>query len=37
MTVSAAVLCFVIRMVGVHYDLNAPSPLAPPTPEPDDD
>lgn len=36
-TVSAAVLCFVIRMVGVHYDLNAPSPLAPPTPEPDDD
>ena len=36
-TVSAAVLCFFIRMVGVHYDLNAPSPLAPPTPEPDDD
>ena len=36
-TVGAAVLCFVIRMVGVYYDLNAPSPLAPPTPEPDDD
>jgi uncharacterized membrane protein YeiH len=35
-TVGAAVLCFVIRMVGVHYDLNAPSPLAPPTPEPRD-
>jgi uncharacterized membrane protein YeiH len=36
-TLGAAVLCFVIRMVGVHYDLNAPAPLAPPTPEPRDD
>jgi uncharacterized membrane protein YeiH len=35
--VGAAALCFVIRMVGVRYDLNAPSPLAPPTPEPQDD
>jgi uncharacterized membrane protein YeiH len=35
-TVGTAALCFVIRMVGVRYDLNAPSPLAPPTPEPDD-
>jgi uncharacterized membrane protein YeiH len=37
LTVGAAALCFVIRMVGVHFDLNAPSPLAPPTPEPQDD
>jgi uncharacterized membrane protein YeiH len=36
-TIGAAALCFVIRMVGVRYDLNAPAPLAPPTPEPDDD
>jgi uncharacterized membrane protein YeiH len=35
-TVGTAALCFVIRMVGVRYDLNAPSPLAPPTPERDD-
>ena len=26
----AALLCFVIRMVGVHFDLNAPSPPRPP-------
>ncbi|SNR91571.1 trimeric intracellular cation channel family protein [Blastococcus mobilis] len=36
-TVGAAVLCFVIRMVGVRYDLNAPYPLAPPEPARDDD
>ena len=36
-TMGAAALCFLIRMVGVRYDLNAPSPLAPPTPEPPDD
>jgi uncharacterized membrane protein YeiH len=36
-TIGAAALCFVIRMVGVHFDLNAPSPLAPPTPEPRDE
>jgi uncharacterized membrane protein YeiH len=30
--VGAAVLCFVIRMVGVRYDLNAPLPPAPPAP-----
>ena len=36
-TVGAAALCFVIRMVGVRYDLNAPLPLAPPTPETQDD
>lgn len=35
--IGAAALCFVIRMVGVRFDLNAPSPLAPPTPEPEDD
>jgi uncharacterized membrane protein YeiH len=32
-----AALCFVIRMIGVRFDLNAPAPLAPPTPEPPDD
>jgi uncharacterized membrane protein YeiH len=36
-TMGAAALCFLIRMVGVRYDLNAPSPLAPPPPEPPDD
>jgi uncharacterized membrane protein YeiH len=36
-TIGAAALCFVIRMVGVRFDLNAPAPLAPPTPEPGDD
>jgi uncharacterized membrane protein YeiH len=28
--VCGAVLCFVIRMVGVHYDVNAPFPPAAP-------
>jgi uncharacterized membrane protein YeiH len=37
LTMGAAALCFLIRMVGVRYDLNAPSPLAPPPPEPPDD
>lgn len=32
-SVGAAVLCFVIRMVGVRYDLNAPVPPAPPDPQ----
>jgi uncharacterized membrane protein YeiH len=36
-TVSGAALCFLVRMAGVRFDLNAPSPLAPPTPEPRDD
>jgi uncharacterized membrane protein YeiH len=36
-TIGAAALCFVIRMAGVRYDLNAPAPLAPPTPEQGDD
>ena len=35
-SVGAAVLCFAIRMVGVRYDLNAPLPPAPPTPDRDD-
>jgi uncharacterized membrane protein YeiH len=30
-SVGAAVLCFLIRIVGVRYDLNAPHPLSPPT------
>jgi uncharacterized membrane protein YeiH len=34
--VGAAVLCFLIRMVGVRYDLDAPLPPAPPTPDPQD-
>jgi uncharacterized membrane protein YeiH len=33
-SVSGAVLCFVIRMVGVHYDVNAPSPPGIPEPGP---
>ncbi len=39
-TVAAVVgvaLCFVVRMVGVRFGLNAPYPLAPPAPAPDDD
>ncbi|MEX5719521.1 trimeric intracellular cation channel family protein [Geodermatophilus maliterrae] len=32
-TVGAAVLCFVIRMVGVHFDVNAPVPPGSPPPE----
>ena len=35
-SVGAAVLCFVIRMVGVHYDLNAPYSPTAPEPERDD-
>jgi len=34
--VGAAALCFVIRMVGVRFDLNAPMPPAPPGGGPDD-
>jgi uncharacterized membrane protein YeiH len=40
LTVGAVVgagLCFVIRMLGVRFGLNAPYPLAPPAPAPDDD
>ena len=33
----AAALCFVIRMIGVHYDLDAPMPRTAPEPGPDDD
>jgi uncharacterized membrane protein YeiH len=36
-SVGAAVLCFVIRMAGVRYDLNAPLPPAGPDPGPRDD
>jgi uncharacterized membrane protein YeiH len=32
-TVGAAVLCFVIRMAGVHFDVNAPFPPGSPPPE----
>jgi uncharacterized membrane protein YeiH len=32
-TVGAAVLCFAIRMIGVHYDVNAPVPPGSPPPE----
>src|SRR3954463_7750902 len=35
--VGAAALCFGIRMVGVRFDLNAPTPPAAPEPGPDDD
>jgi uncharacterized membrane protein YeiH len=35
--VGAAALCFGIRMVGVHFDLNAPMPPRTPEPGPDDD
>jgi uncharacterized membrane protein YeiH len=35
-SVGAAVVCFVIRMVGVRFDLNAPLPRATPEPGPDD-
>ncbi len=35
--VAGAALCFLIRMVGVRFGLNAPYPLAPPAPAPDDD
>jgi uncharacterized membrane protein YeiH len=33
----AAALCFGIRMVGVRFDLNAPSPRTPPEPRSEDD
>jgi uncharacterized membrane protein YeiH len=33
----AAGVCFAIRMIGVHFGLNAPSPRTPPDPGPDDD
>jgi len=36
MAIGAAALCFAVRMVGVHFDLNAPKPRAAPDPEPDD-
>jgi uncharacterized membrane protein YeiH len=35
--VAGAVLCFVVRMVGVRYGLNAPYPPVPGEPAPDDD
>jgi uncharacterized membrane protein YeiH len=35
--VGAAALCFLIRMVGVHYDLGAPMPPRAPDPGPGDD
>ena len=35
--IGAAVLCFGIRMVGVRYGLNAPTPRAVPEPEPDEE
>jgi uncharacterized membrane protein YeiH len=35
--VGAAALCFVIRMIGVHYSLNAPMPPAPPEPGAEDE
>jgi uncharacterized membrane protein YeiH len=33
----AAGVCFAVRMLGVHFGINAPTPPAPPVPEPDDD
>jgi uncharacterized membrane protein YeiH len=33
----AATLCFLVRMVGVHFDLDAPKPPAAPEREKDDD
>lgn len=35
--VTGAALCFVIRMLGVRFGLNAPYPLAPPAAGPDDE
>jgi uncharacterized membrane protein YeiH len=32
----AAAVCFAVRMLGVHFGINAPTPPAPPVPEPDD-
>ena len=34
--VGAAALCFLVRMLGVHFDLDAPKPPAAPGPEKDD-
>jgi hypothetical protein len=36
-TIGAAAVCFGIRMLGVRFDLNAPTPPAAPEPEPGDD
>jgi uncharacterized membrane protein YeiH len=33
----AAGVCFTIRMLGVHFGINAPTPPLPPGPEPDHD
>src|SRR3954447_25487099 len=33
----AAGVCFAVRMLGVHFGINAPTPPAPPVPGPDDD
>jgi uncharacterized membrane protein YeiH len=33
--VVAAVVCFAIRMIGVHFGLNAPTPRTPPEPDGD--
>jgi uncharacterized membrane protein YeiH len=35
--IGAAAVCFGIRMLGVRFDLNAPTPPAAPEPRPDDD
>jgi uncharacterized membrane protein YeiH len=35
--IGAAVLCFAVRMLGVRFDLNAPTPRGAPEPDPDDD
>jgi hypothetical protein len=34
--IGAAAVCFGIRMLGVRFDLNAPTPPAAPEPGPDD-
>ncbi len=34
--VGAAVACFVVRLLGVHFHLNAPTPLSTDAPAPDD-
>jgi uncharacterized membrane protein YeiH len=36
-SVGAAALCFGVRMIGVHYDLDAPMPLGGPDPDRDED
>jgi uncharacterized membrane protein YeiH len=35
--IGAAAVCFAVRMLGVRYGLNAPTPREAPEPEPDDD